>query len=85
MSTNTDTPVVATGVTPERLKGLFRWNLVLGFLHIIQALAIASLSASFTIGILVGYVDGPPEAGLSTLVLSDSGFGVSAPFVIIFS
>ena len=84
MTNQLATPPVAAGVTPEKLKNLFRWNLTLGFLHIGQAIVIGALAIEFTIGVLVGYVDGPPEAGLSTLVLSDSGIGLSVPIIVTF-
>lgn len=84
MTTKLDSSSTATGFTPQKLKNLFRWNVFLGIVHILQALAIGALSIEFTIGILVGYVDGPPEAGLSELVLSDSGLGIPVPIIITF-
>ena len=42
-------PVVATGVTPERLADLRRWNLGLTVLHAVQAVLIAVMAGRFAI------------------------------------
>jgi Heliorhodopsin len=55
-----DTATVATGVTPERLKGLHRWNLVLGGLHLVQAAGILALTGSFAIAVTSSFPEGPP-------------------------
>jgi Heliorhodopsin len=51
---------VATGVTPERLKGLRSWNLALTVLHLGQAIAIAALTGSFAISVTSAFPEGPP-------------------------
>jgi len=58
----------ATGVTPERLKNLRRWNITLAILHLAQATFILFLTTDFAIPVLTSYIDGPPEAGGGTLV-----------------
>ena len=50
----------ATGMTPERLAGLRRWNLGLTFLHILQAIAIVALAGSFAITVTSSIPEGPP-------------------------
>jgi hypothetical protein len=55
-----DTVTVATGVTPERLQGLRRWNLVLGGLHLVQAIGIMVLTGSFAIAVTSSFPEGPP-------------------------
>ncbi len=58
-STDTTEPV-ATGVTPERLEGLRRWNLGLTLLHAGQALGILVLAGDFAITITSTFPSGPP-------------------------
>jgi Heliorhodopsin len=54
------TSAVATGVTPDRLKGLRSWNLVLTVFHLAQAVAIAVLTGSFAITVTSSFPEGPP-------------------------
>jgi hypothetical protein len=54
--------VVATGVTPQRLKNLRAWNIGLTVLHAGQAAAIAFLAGSFAITITNTFPTGPPGA-----------------------
>jgi hypothetical protein len=62
----TDTATtVATGVTPERLAGLRRWNLGLTALHAVQAVLIAAMAGSFAITITSTFPEGPPGTRLS--------------------
>jgi Heliorhodopsin len=56
---NTDT-TIATGVTPERLKGLRKWNLALTLLHLAQAIGIFSLTGAFAITVTSAFPEGPP-------------------------
>lgn len=56
MVTNT----VATGVTPERLAGLRRWNLGLAALHGIQAVLVLVLASDFSIPVTTAWPTGPP-------------------------
>ena len=53
-------PARATGVTPERLAGLRRWNLVLTVLHAAQAVAVLVLASDFAITISSSFPEGPP-------------------------
>jgi len=53
-------PPVATGVTPERLGGLRRWNLGLTALHAVQAVLILVLSGDFVIEVVSTFPEGPP-------------------------
>lgn len=50
----------ATGVTPERLSGLRRWNLTLAALHAVQGIAVLVLATSFSITVTSSYPAGPP-------------------------
>jgi hypothetical protein len=62
-----DQPAVsatATGVTPERLAGLRRWNLGLTVLHGLQAAAILLLAGEFAITITSTFPQGPPGTRL---------------------
>jgi len=52
--------VTASGVTPERLAGLRRWNLGLTVLHALQAVAILVLAGDFAITVTSTFPDGPP-------------------------
>ena len=60
MTTQTET--VATGVTPERLKGLRRWNLGLTLLHLAQAVVVVVLAGDFAITVTSSFPEGPPGA-----------------------
>lgn len=55
----TDT-TIATGVTPERLAGLRRWNLGLTVLHAAQAVLVLMMATDFAITITSTYPEGPP-------------------------
>ncbi len=71
----------ATGVTPEYLKGLFRWNIGLTVLHGLQAVAILVLASSFAITITATYPQGPPGTRLAapeTLFDVRIGFAIAA-------
>lgn len=52
--------VVASGVTPERLVGLRRWNVGLTVLHAAQAVAVLVLATDFAISITSTFPEGPP-------------------------
>jgi hypothetical protein len=54
------TEVTASGVTPERLAGLRRWNLALTLLHLVQAIAIVVLASDFAITVTSSFPAGPP-------------------------
>ena len=55
-----DDPVVATGVTPERLANLRKWNIGLTILHAAQAVLIVVLSGDFVIQVVSTFPVGPP-------------------------
>ena len=59
MTTNSERSI-ATGVTPERLRGLRRWNLGLTVLHIAQAALIVLLAGDFAIAVTSTFPQGPP-------------------------
>ncbi len=54
------TTPTATGVTPERLAGLRRWNIGLTVLHAVQAVAILLLASDFAIEVTSSFPEGPP-------------------------
>lgn len=57
---------VASGVTPERLAGLRRWNLGLSVLHGAQAVLVLVLASDFAITVTSTYPQGPPGTRLTT-------------------
>ena len=78
--TATDT---APATTEQTLSKLRRLNIIAGFAHLIQMLAILALSNSFTLPVTASYVEGPPGTPASTpVVLLDSriGWGVALFF-----
>ena len=60
-----DVPV-ATGVTPERLAGLRKWNLGLTVLHAVQAVIILVVASDFAITVTSTFPEGPPGTRLPT-------------------
>jgi len=50
----------ATGVTPERLAGLRRWNIGLTVLHLAQAVVVILLAGDFAITVTSSIPEGPP-------------------------
>jgi hypothetical protein len=52
--------VTASGVTPERLAGLRRWNLGLTVLHVAQAVAVLVLASDFAVTVTSTFPQGPP-------------------------
>lgn len=56
---------IATGITPERLAGLRRWNLGLTVLHAAQAVLIIVMASDFAITITSTYPQGPPGTRLT--------------------
>jgi len=51
---------VATGVTPERLTDLRRWNVGLTVLHVVQAAVVVVIASDFAITVTSTFPDGPP-------------------------
>jgi len=50
----------ATGVTPDLLARLRRWNLGLTVLHAVQAVAVLALASDFAIEVSSSFPEGPP-------------------------
>ncbi len=61
-----DGPVVATGVTPERLANLRVWNIGLTILHAAQAVLIVVMSGDFVIQVVSTFPEGPPGTRVPT-------------------
>ncbi len=61
----TSSPVPPVDTSPERLRGLWRWNVGLTGLHAVQAVLILVLSGSFAISITSTFPTGPPGSRLS--------------------
>ena len=57
---------VATGVTPERLTNLRKWNLGLTVLHALQAVMILVMAGDFAITITSTFPKGPPGTRLGS-------------------
>jgi hypothetical protein len=56
----TSARATASGVTPERLAGLRRWNLELTVLHVAQAVAVLVLASDFAVTVTSTFPQGPP-------------------------
>ena len=54
----------ATGITPERLRGLRIWNLGLTVLHLAQAALIVVLAGDFAIAVTSTFPEGPPGSAV---------------------
>ncbi len=87
MSTSTHAPQESP--TSERLGGIRRWNLIAGFAHLAQMIAILALANDFALPVTATYVAGPPGTpAADPVVLFDSRvawgvalfFGLSAFF-----
>ena len=57
---------LATGVSPEQLAGLRRWNLGLSVLHAAQAALILVMASNFAITVTSTFPQGPPGTRLTT-------------------
>ena len=57
---------LATGITPERLAGLRKWNLGQAVLHAAQAVVVILLASDFAITVTSTYPQGPPGTRLTT-------------------
>lgn len=55
-----DQPPIASGVTPERLTGLRRWNIGLTVLHAVQAVVVLVIASDFAITVTSSFPEGPP-------------------------
>lgn len=70
--------MVATGVTPERLVGLRKWNLGLTLLHLAQAVLVILLAGDFAITVTSSFPDGPPgSAAVAPEALFDVPIGLA--------
>ena len=70
------TTAIATGVTPEKLTNLRKWNLVLTVLHLAQAAAMLLLTNDFALKVLSSFPAGPPGTeGLETKTLFEVRVG----------
>jgi hypothetical protein len=58
--------ITASGVTPERLAGLRRWNIGLTVLHAAQAVIVLLLASDFAITVTTTFPQGPPGTRLTT-------------------
>jgi hypothetical protein len=58
--TDDGTNEVASGVTPDRLTDLRRWNLGLTVLHAVQAVVVLVIASDFAITVTSSFPDGPP-------------------------
>lgn len=65
-SLSTTDATVASGVTPERLAGLRKWNLGLTVLHAAQAVLVLVMASDFAITVTSTYPQGPPGTRLDT-------------------
>jgi hypothetical protein len=70
---------VASGVTPERLDNLRKWNLGLTILHAVQAVLIVVLSGDFAIQVVSTFPEGEPGTRVPD---AESFFDVRVGFAI---
>jgi hypothetical protein len=64
--TESNTPHLSSGATPERLAGLRRWNIGLSVLHAAQAVLILVMANDFAITVTSTFPQGPPGTRLTT-------------------
>ena len=86
---STSTPVAQDSIVSTQLGGIQRWNLIAGFAHLAQCIAILVLANDFTLPVTATYMAGPPGTPpADPVVLFDSRiawgvalfFGLSALF-----
>ncbi|MEO9322208.1 heliorhodopsin HeR [Nocardioides sp. C4-1] len=78
---SSDSATTATGVDDAALTGLRRWNLGLGVLHAVQAVAVLVLATDFAISVIASYAQGPPGTELAepeTVVDVRIGWAIAA-------
>ena len=76
MTQSSTSTAIATGVTPEKLSNLRKWNIGLTVLHLGQAMAMLALTNEFAIRVISAFPDGPPGApGLVTETLFEVRIG----------
>ena len=67
-------------IAPDRLSGLRRYNIIVGIVLIVQAVAVLLLSNDFTLPITASYMEGPPgtpPGAAVTLLNSPIGLAVA--------
>lgn len=74
-----ETSVVATGVTPERLRNLYLWNMGLTILHFGEAIAMWFLTNDFALPVILSFPKGPPG---TTLITTSTAFTVRIGWMI---
>ena len=86
---STSAPVAQDTIVSAQLGGIQRWNLIAGFAHLAQCIAILVLANDFTLPVTATYMAGPPGTPpADPVVLFDSRiawgvalfFGLSALF-----
>ena len=85
MATPSPTAPLATGVTPERLRGLRRWNFGLAVVHLASAAVILFLTNDFAIPVLASYIDGAPgsaEGGGAEALVTSTLFNLTIGYVV---
>ena len=65
-NTESSESILASGVAPEHLAGLRRWNLGLAVLHAAQATLILVMASNFAITVTSTFPQGPPGTRLTT-------------------
>jgi hypothetical protein len=87
-------PAVQADVTSSQMNGIRRWNIIAGFAHLAQLVAILVLANDFALPVTATYMEGPPGTPPSDpVVLFDSRvawgvalfFGLSALFHFVVS
>jgi hypothetical protein len=75
-----DLPAAAAPVEPGRLAALRRYNIVVGVVLLVQAVAVVALANDFTLPVTAAYVEGPPGTAPSdpvTLFTTPIGLAVA--------
>jgi Heliorhodopsin len=80
MSQSTAGAPAPEAVEPSRLTGLRRYNIVVGLILLVQAVAVFALSNDFTLPVTASYLEGPPgttPGAPVTLLNTPIGLGVA--------
>ncbi|MCU0295075.1 MAG: heliorhodopsin HeR, partial [Candidatus Nanopelagicales bacterium] len=80
MSQSTAGAPAPAAVEPARLAGLRRYNIVVGLILLVQAVAVFALSNDFTLPVTASYLEGPPgttPGAPVTLLNTPIGLGVA--------
>lgn len=70
-------PATTEGVAPiseSKARSLRRWNIALGGVHAVQAVAVLALASAFTLPVTASFIEGPPgtPAGIPTTLFDVS-------------